>query len=210
MGKEIEVRMASSQAETQEVNRLFRALGVERNWEVDTVIDLPPEISTDIVAFEEGGKIVAALRLVHGSAARFPIKKEEGWPDLLVEDNGTSAEVALSVVIPEYRGDTSTFLALYCAMYWETKRIGVEQIYAILDPTIFILYRRVGFRFRRIEAEEGGGEKIYWNEMTFPAVLDLATAYQYIQDRKPSLWSLLQKSRPRGEEIDVIEMKAGP
>ena len=192
----LKTRRAESEDDRKEIDSLFRALGIERNWDVETVIDLPPENCLDVVAHDEDGRMVAALRLIYRDVKYFPINKKEGWPNLLLESDGSIGEVALSVVVPDCRGDNSVFLSLYCQMYWEAKTMGISRIYAILDSIIFLLYKRVGFRFIKIEASEGGGEKLYWGETTFPAFLDLEDTYSFIRERKANLWQILQQTSP--------------
>lgn len=65
-------------------------------------------------------------------------------------------------------------------------------IYAVLDPIIFLLYKRYGYQFSEIPAELGGGRKIYWGEETFPAFLNLEKNVIYIKEKKPKLWEMIQ------------------
>lgn len=193
------VKLAETAAERAAVTELMLEVSAERGWKADSMIHQHVHDSLCIISFNILEEVVGAMMLVHGDPADFPIKKpgtpteDEAWPRLQISEGRQCAEVALAVVEKCHRGNRHIFLAMYARLFWEAKRLGIRYIYAILDPVIFELYRRVGYPFRRLEAEDGGGSKEYWGETTFPAKLDLWEAEEYLKSQKPALWEFVSR-----------------
>ena len=117
------LRVALS-SDAKGIEKLFREEGVRRSWDVQSVIDMDLPYF-DIAAISEG-KVIGAARVVCGDSGSFPIKKDSAWPNLQISKH--SAEVAMAVVDPAYRGDTNVIMSVYAFLYWVLHEMDITHV----------------------------------------------------------------------------------
>ena len=187
-----QVRIVDNDCDKKKVKELMKKVASSRNWDANKTIDCYDDCAYYYAA-DDKGNIIGGVKVIFGNMNIFPIKTPDAWPELQIDNPKESVEVAFSAVEENYRGSGVVFVAMYAAMFWHMQQLGYRYVYAILDPIIFRLYSQVGYRFKKISEDKGGGTKIYWGERTFPAVLDLFEAAKYIEARKPCLWEFIEK-----------------
>lgn len=177
--------------ELMEMKTLMLNISQERNWPAENLINNYDDNSINWIALSNTGKIIGATKVLIGSSSKFCINNNDGWPNLVIQNN--SAEVALTVVDKKERGNKIVLFALCCNMFKYFTQENINYVYAILDKTIFNLYKRIGFQFKIIDKKDGGGEKIYWGEKCFPVVMNIEKTISFAKQNKPQLWNTFKK-----------------
>lgn len=167
------------------MNNLMWKICQEKGWiEAKEIIFNKAKETINIVACE-GNDILGGIIFQYGNSNKFLVKSN--W-DLIIPNNIKTSEVVLTAIEKSVRGYKIVFEALCCYILAYCIKNNIQTSYTILDERVYKLCLRVGFNYKKIEENEGGGDKIFWGEKTFPVIMDIQKTFSNLKIKNPIMW----------------------
>lgn len=136
--------------------------------------------------------IMIGVMQITPPSSPLPIYQQGAWPEILDdEDISTSCEFSFIGIDKRYRGEKRLFAKAFTKFYWYARKNNLTHTYAILNRLSARLYRETGQRFTKC-----GEDRMYWNDLSFPAKLSFNQLEEDLIKYYPSFWKMLQDNMP--------------